>query len=171
MEKIYITGVPGIGKSTIVEEINKRGIFAFDIDFAEGLCAWRNKKTGKKIIGDSQSNLEWLNAHDWVCNAEKLKQLLSQDKEIIIAAGIAGNQEEYLHLFDKIFLLQCREATFLHRQMNRKGHDEFGKFPEERQYVLNFYKEFEQKIIARGATVINAEEPLEKVVDDIISKI
>ncbi len=55
--------------------------------------------------------------------------------------------------------------------MNRKGDDEFGKTPEERQYVLNFYKDFEQKLIAKGAIVINAEEPLEVIVDNIISKI
>ena len=94
MKRIYITGVPGIGKSTIVEELAKKGIFAFDIDFAEGMCAWRNKKTNEEIIGDVEYTEEWLAEHDWICNVEKLKETLKQDKEIIVAAGIARNQND-----------------------------------------------------------------------------
>lgn len=171
MKKIYITGVPGIGKSTVAKELNKRGIFTFDIDFVEGLCDWRNKKTNEKIDGDNKPNIEWLQAHDWVCNVEKLKEILNQDKKIIVAVGIAANQNRYLDLFDKIFLLQCKEKTFLDRMANRKGGNEFGEFPEERQYVLNFYKDFEQSLIARGAIVVNAEESPEVMVNSIISKI
>ena len=171
MEKVYITGVPGIGKSTIVEELNKKGIFAFDIDFADGLCAWRNKKTNEAIIGDVEYTTQWLAEHDWICNAEKLKETLKQDKEIIVAAGIAANQAEYLDLFDKVFLLQCSEKTFLDRMATRKDSTAFGKSLVERQYVLNFYKDFEQKLIAKGAIVINAEEPLEVMVDNIILRI
>ncbi len=171
MKRIYITGVPGIGKSTVVEELNKRGIFAFDIDFAEGLCDWRNEKTNEKVNGDGAHTIEWLNENVWVCDKEKLQEILNQDKEIIVAAGIARNQNDYLDLFDTVFLLQCNEKTFLDRMANRKGIDEFGKTEEERQYVLNFYKDFEQRLIARGAIVVNAEEPLETVVDAIISRI
>ena len=182
MKKVYITGVPGIGKSTIVKELNKRGIFAFDIDFAEGLCDWRNEKTNEKVNGDGPHTIEWLRENVWFCDGEKLKELLSQDKpsfakgydrarEIIVAAGIAKNQNEYLDLFDKVFLLQCSEETFLSRMANRKGDNEFGKSELERQYVLNFYKDFEQKLIARGAVVINAEEPLEVILNNIISKV
>ncbi|MSU60426.1 MAG: hypothetical protein EXS52_00735 [Candidatus Staskawiczbacteria bacterium] len=171
MKKVYITGVPGIGKSTIVEELIKRGIFAFDIDFAEGLCAWRNKKTNEEIIGDVEYTTEWLEAHDWICNAEKLKEILKQGKEMIVAAGIAANQAEYLDLFDKVFLLQCSEKTFLDRMANRKGDNEFGKSEVERQYVLSFHKDFEQKLITRGAIIVNAEESIDVVVNNIISKI
>jgi len=171
MKRIYITGVPGIGKSTVVDELNKRGVFAFDIDFAEGLCDWRNEKTGEKVNGDGQHSLEWLEDNVWFCDPEKLEEILGQDKEIIVAAGIARNQNKYLDLFDKVFLLQTSEQTFLNRMIDRNDHDAFGKTQEERQYVLNWYKDFEEKLIAEGAIVINAEEPLGVVVDNIISKI
>ena len=172
MKKVYITGVPGIGKSAVAKELNERGIFAFDIDLADWLCDWRNKKTNEKVNGDGEHTIEWLKENVWVCDAEKLKEILSQNKKnIVVAAGIARNQNDYLDLFDKVFLLQCSEKTFLDRMANRKGHDEFGKSQEERQYVLHFYKDFEQKLIARGAIIINAEEPIEVIVDAIISKI
>jgi len=163
MKKVYITGVPGIGKSTVAEELNKRGVFAFDIDFVEGLSAWRNKKTNEVVIGDVEYTAQWLAEHDWICNVEKLKEALKQDKEIIVAVGISANQAEYLDLFDKVFLLQCSEKTFLDRMAARKDGTAFGKSLVERQYVLNFYKDFEQKLVADGA--------IEVIVDNIISKI
>ncbi len=85
------------------------------IDFAEGLCGWCNEKTNEKVNGDGPHTIEWLKENVWFCDTEKLKEILNQDKEIIVAAGIARNQNDYLNLFDKVFLLQCSEETFLHR--------------------------------------------------------
>ena len=59
MKKVYITGVSGTGKSTITEELARRGIFAVSTDAIEGLCCWRNKKTREKIKYDFNGDENW----------------------------------------------------------------------------------------------------------------
>src|SRR5436309_1249680 len=100
--KIYITGVSGTGKSAIAKELEKRGILAFSIDEAEGLCNWVDRKS-QEIDNNYIPSIDWLNAHDWICNVEKLKKLLDSGKDLVIVTGISTNQDEYLNLFDKIF--------------------------------------------------------------------
>ena len=46
MNKFFITGISGVGKSAVVEELEKRGIKAFDLD-AMDLCLWKNKASGE----------------------------------------------------------------------------------------------------------------------------
>jgi len=50
MKKIYITGISGTGKSTIAEELNKKGIYSIDIDSEKfNLCHWKNKETKEAV--------------------------------------------------------------------------------------------------------------------------
>ncbi|MBI3335917.1 MAG: AAA family ATPase, partial [Candidatus Portnoybacteria bacterium] len=139
MPKIYITGVSGTGKSTLAKELNRLGIFAIDMDTVEGLCHWRNKKTGERTYYYSGIGRDWIEAHEWLCDIEKLKKLLKKDG-LVAVLGLASNQDEYLNLFDKVFLLHCGEKTFLHRLNTRKGKDEFARDPSEQEHILSWYK-------------------------------
>ena len=171
MKKNYITGVSGTGKSAIAEELNKRGIYTIDIDSSElDLCHWRNNKTQEKVYFEFGMDKDWMEAHGWYCDIEKLKKLLDVQRDIIFVVGLATNQNEYLNLFDKIFLLQCKEETFLERLETRTSND-FGKHPLEKGYILDFYKNFEKAMLEKGVFVVNAEEPLDVVMENIISKI
>ncbi len=173
MKRIYITGISGTGKSAIAKELEKRGVFAFSIDEVDDLCHWIDRKMGS-IAHDYQPTREWLDAHDWICDIEKLKQMLNFDKEVVIATGISTNQDEYLSLFDKILLLQCSEKTFMGRMEKRHKNPEensFGKHQAERDYAGAIYKDFEEKLLKLGAVSINVENPISVVVDEILSKI
>lgn len=169
MKKIYITGVSGTGKTTLVTEFNKRGIFAIDIDSTDGLCNWRNKITKEKTgLGVGK---EWLDAHEWFCDEDKLKDLVdNSNQEIVIVCGMPMNQDDFLDFFDKIFVLQCNEETFLNR-INTRTDNDFGKEEAEREFMLGLYQDFEQDLINSGAISINTERPIETVADDILSKI
>lgn len=172
-KKIYITGISGSGKSAIAKELKNRGIFAFDIEQADGLCSWVDKKTHQRV-SDYIPTRDWLEAHDWICDEEKLKEHINTAKDTIIVTGIATNQDDYLKLFDKIFLLQCKEKTFLNRLETRHtkpGENGFGKLAAEREYALKGYRDFEDKMIKVGAIPINAELPITEVADKILSKV
>ncbi len=171
-KKVYITGVSGTGKSTIVKEFTKRNIFSFDIDEVEGLCGWVNRKTQKKV-NDYQPSREWLEAQDWICDITKLKCLLAHDTDLIIAAGVATNQDEYLVLFDQVFLLKCDPAVSLQRIEYRfqTGRNNFGRHPEEREFVLRGREDYENKLIGQGAVPIEANNPIDSVADKILSGI
>lgn len=172
-KRVYITGVSGTGKSAIAQELEKRGFSAFSIDEMDGLCNWVDREK-KQIDNNYVPNLDWLNAHDWICDIEKLKSILNVDKDLIIVTGISTNQDDYLNFFDMILLLQCNENTFMqrmeHRHKNPQGNN-FGKYQVERDYAGAIYKDFENKLLKIGAISINAENPLEVVADEIISKI
>jgi hypothetical protein len=113
---------------------------------------------------------EWMKDHGWFCDIEKLKNLLSVEGDIIVAVGMITNQDEYLDWFDKIFLLQCNEETFLNRLDTRTSNN-FGKHPLEKEHVLSIYRDFENNLLRRGAMPINAEETIDVVVNNIFSKI
>lgn len=171
MKKIYITGVSGTGKSTMAEELNKRGIYTIDIDSSKfDLCHWKNKETKEKAYFEYGMGKDWMEAHGWYCDIEKLKKMLDVPKDVVVVVGLATNQNEYLNLFDKIFLLQCKEETFLERIDERTSND-FGKHPMEKIYILDFYRNFEKVFIEKGAIPINVEESIETVVNNIVSKI
>lgn len=170
MKKVYITGFSASGKSTVAKELNKKGILTFDIDAVPGLCHWRNKETFKQADYYSGIGKDWIETHEWVCDIEILKQLLSTTNDKIVVVGIASNQSSYLSLFDKILFLHCPEATLIHR-LNTRTENDFGKDPSEQKLLLSWHKEFEEKYMKRGAIPINTERPMLEVVDEIISKI
>jgi dephospho-CoA kinase len=171
MANFYITGTSGVGKSTVVKELNARGIFAYDIDAVPKLCHWRNKATGIKADWHSGIGRDWLEAHEWICDEAMLKKMLKNDAVDTVIAGLAFNQNDFLNLFDKIILLHCEEKTFLHRLDIREGEDAFAKDKSEQKYLLSWYREYEEEMVRRGAISINTEDPLEVVVEKIITEI
>lgn len=170
MAKYYITGVSGVGKSAVVQELNKKSIPSFDIDAVENLCEWRNKISNEVADYYPGIGMEWLKAHDWICNTTMLKKLIDSQKNNVVIAGVASNQEEYLDLFDKIFLLQCQPETFLHRINNRTEND-FAKNKSEQDHILGWYKDYEIRMIKHGAIPIDTEKSLDQVVEQILSLI
>ena len=160
--KIYITGVSGVGKSTLIKELNKKGLLSFDVDSIHGLCHWRNKKTGKKAHHHSGIGKDWLDAHNYICNLKKLKKLINK-KPLVAVAGVVSNQKEVLKLFDKMFLLHCKEKVFLKRLSIRTNND-FAKDKTEQRHVLSWYKEFEKEMLAKGAIPLDTSKDSQKII-------
>src|SRR3989344_7767959 len=119
MSKIYITGISGVGKSTLGIELNKRGIISFDLDAIKGLCHWQHKSTKERAHYYTGIGKDWLDAHDYICDQKKLEALLSEQKGNVAVLGLASNQDDFLSLFDKLFLLHCKKEVFLHRLNTR----------------------------------------------------
>ncbi len=167
---IYITGVSGTGKTAIAETLKAKGIYAISMDEEPGLCSWRHKATGREVTDEVPLNRELIDAHDWVCDTELLKKLLAVGKDAVVVLGFAANQDEFLGLFDKILLLQCKPETFLKRIQERKDND-FGKDKGAQEWILGWYKGFEDDLLRKGAVPIDVEESLEKVVGKILAEI
>lgn len=171
MGKFYITGIAGTGKSTLAKELEKREIRIIDIDAMPELCHWKNKISGEKAEYYSGIGKDWIEAHDYICDKDKLMKLFdSYDNSTIVVFGIASNQEDYISLFDKVFLLHCKEETFLHRLKTREEND-FAREKSEQEQVLSWYKDFEDKMLKNGAIPINTDAPISIVADQIISQI
>ena len=166
--KIYITGIPGVGKSSLIKELKKRGMPAFDLDSIKGLCQWKNKKTGKNAKWFSGVEKDWFENYDQLCDKIKLKNLIKGKNKVFIA-GLVSNQNNFLDLFDKIFLLRCKKRTFLKRILERKD-NQFGKSSIEQKMLAEWHKEFEQDTMKKGAEPIDAEKSISDITKEILSK-
>jgi gluconate kinase len=106
----------------------------------------------------------------YICDKEKLINLINNSpKEIVAVAGLFNNRSELRDLFDKVFLLQCKEETFLKRIIERENHN-FGKHILEQENILSWYKNFEKETLDEGAMPINTDKLLDSVVDEIFKQ-
>ncbi len=170
MKKIYITGVSGTGKTTIAKELSRRGFYTISIDEVDGLCSWVHQGTREKHGGkDTKLTPEFVHAHDWICDIEYLTRLLNKNVDVAFVLGMAGNQNNFLPMFDKILLLQCSPETFSKRIDMRTDND-FGKDPHIKKGILGRYQTYAKEILAKGAISINTEKPIDQVVDEVIKQ-
>jgi len=167
--KILITGVAGTGKSTISKALNERGIISIDFSDIPDFCYWRDKTTKEKVEYSPVSDIKWLDSHERICDIKKLKEVLSQHKDLVITGVVSGNQTEYFNLFDKVLLLRCSPETLIHRMQTRETL--WGKTEAERNHTIRWQKVFDFKCLSNNVISINTEGTLDAVMDKIITQV
>lgn len=167
--KVMITGVAGTGKSTISEELNKRGIYSIDFSDVPGLCFWQDVNTGEKVDYVPINDPGWFNTKDRFCDKDKLKEIVSEKEDIVVTGVASGNQADLFELFDKVLLLQCNSETFVERMINRDK--VYGKTKTERDDIVEWQKTFDPEMIQAGAIPVSTEGAIEETIEKVISLI
>ncbi|HEY0010315.1 MAG TPA: AAA family ATPase [Candidatus Paceibacterota bacterium] len=157
--KIFITGVSGTGKTSIVRELKRQGENALDID---DYCHWETKDTHIVVDWEAAASDEWYKNHEWICDIETLRAQLSTSKNIIVA-GHSHNLKEYLDSFDKVFVLTCSDKTITQRIAARTDKD-FGQHPADGARILEWNKSLPAYMQKLGAEALDAECPTEVTV-------
>jgi dephospho-CoA kinase len=163
--KIYVTGVSGTGKSTLVRELTARGVNAIDLD--EGFCHWRKREDGGRVLWEPGRDDAWYDAHGWICEIASLKDALEEQEDAVVV-GLSSNQDQYWKLFDRVYVLTASAETIIHR-LNTRVDNEYGKHPREQKRLLAWHKTFEKEMIEKGAFPLDGERPVEDVADDIVA--
>lgn len=169
--RVLITGIGGSGKTTTVEELNKRGDIGIDLD-KTGLCYWENKETGRKEAYTAGAGSAWIENHSWKLDISALRKLLSMypvDSNVYIAGKIASSQfEEVSNLFDKIFLLRPSDEVLAHRQSTRTNkRNNFAMSKDEQEHLRTKRGNFEKICMDNGAVLIDADQTVEDVTSEI----
>ncbi len=169
MSLYYITGPPGVGKSTIQKELRSRDYEAYDIDEPR-FGGPVNLKTGESttVPPIEQRSEAWFAEHEWRVSRpaiEKLK-LQAKNKQVYLC-GTATTDGLVWDLFDKVFYLNVDEMTLRKRIASRVDND-FGKTEHELALILERYRQAQRKLDSFHATVIDANTTLDETVALIV---
>ncbi len=169
MKKYYITGISGNGKSTIAKKLKENNISAIDID-EDGLCKWVNKSSKELSHWHPGINRDFFEAHDYVCDQEKLFSDIQGKESPVFVVGLADNQKDFLDKFDKVFLFKC-DPIVLFERINKRIDNDFGKHEEEQKMILGWYRDFEKEMLDLGAIPIDTSKTIDEVYNNLLSEI
>ncbi|GAB3233408.1 AAA family ATPase [Glycomyces halotolerans] len=157
MKRVLLTGVSGVGKSTVVAELGARGYTAVDTDHG-GFCAPAPDVEPPRPAAEP----------DWVWHEDRMRRLLdTADGELLFVSGCVPNQGRFHPDFDHIVLLSAAPALVRHRLLKRTGND-YGKRPGELDKALRDQAEVEP-LLRSGATLeIDTSVPVGEVVERVL---
>lgn len=173
MPLVYITGSAGSGKSTVRKELVRRGYTAYDVD-EDKLKAWYNKHTNElaehqKPWDESLDDSEWRQNY-WLKverhRIEEIASIAKSNPKPVFVTGVNPNDNEIWDLFDKVIHLSVSNETLDHRLEHRTS--KYGKHPDDRENILKWNKTIDKINEGYGAVIVNAEQPLDRIVDDIL---
>jgi adenylate kinase family enzyme len=173
MSAIQITGCSGAGKSTIAAVLARRGLAAIDADDDQLLARFVDA-TGNVVEERDEPeapDLAWLARHSWAWNPARLDELIAAAAPATLyVCGGADNGLELADRFTQVFLLEIDEPTMLARLDARRDYHDWGRIGDTREYLRRRLPEIQDRLRAFGAIPIDARQPLDQVVDAILSR-
>jgi dephospho-CoA kinase len=146
VRRVLVTGMSGTGKSSALEELERRGFRVVDTD----LGGWS----------------EWVDG-GWYWREDRMAALLDENGDAtLFVSGCVSNQGKFYDRFDAVVLLSAPEDVLLERIESRTTND-YGKAPDERELVLFHLETIEPRLRQTSTLELDAARPLEDLVDDL----
>lgn len=122
MKRYHIAGMSGSGKTTLGERLAELGHIVVDTDAVPGLCRWFHLPSRTPVASAPAHPWprEWLEEHQWVWSASRLRELMDQAAEVVFVCGGAHNEEDFVNWFDLQFFLTTDDATIRARLQQRE---------------------------------------------------
>ena len=164
-----VEGVSGAGKTSVAEELERRGHHVIHGDRV--LAYYGDPQTGEPLERPAQQSeadrIAWGHPR-WIWPVDRVKGLLAdQTHAMTFFCGGSRNSHHFIDLFDEVFILEVDVDT-LDRRLARRGDDEFGGRPLERQLVMRLHATKED--IPHRGIVIDATAPIAQVIDAILAQ-
>jgi shikimate kinase len=149
MQKVFLTGMSGVGKSSVIQSLRKMGFDALDMD----------------DIGWSSFN----DAGHQIWNEGRLQHALnSAAGDAFFVAGCAENQVRFYPQFTRIVLLSAPWTVMVERIMGRQD-NAYGRKPHELQAIRMNMEEIEPLLRKSSTHEIVTTGPLEVVVEKVLN--
>jgi hypothetical protein len=159
IRNFLIEGVSGTGKTTVCNELQRRGYHSIHGD--RELAYQGDPETGTPTDGFKHEH------HIW--HVDKVKALVAnQDEAVTFFCGGSRNFSKFIDLFDGVFVLEVDLETCLRRIDERVALDptDWGGRPEEREIISRLHQTKEG--IPINGIIIDATASIDHVVDEII---
>jgi thymidylate kinase len=171
---IYITGIPGSGKSAVCSELKQRGYTAYDTD-NDSIAFFYNNATSKAIkkhVPAEDRTPEWRTQHTWKADRETVEKLIadSQAESLFLCGVTANDVSELWDLFSQVFALNVGDEQALRRRIVDRDEDGYGRNAHELDALLQWQRTAAAQYKELGAILVDASQPLDKVVDAILAQ-
>jgi thymidylate kinase len=159
-----VEGLSGAGKSSVYEELIRRGHKAVSTD-----TAW-------SYHADPDTGLPGgpIQHDNWVWDRQKaVSELESPDPEVLFVCGSSRNRDRFAPYFTKIFNL-CIDDETMRRRLHERTADDWELGPDDRyeellamaiELMLELNRSDEK---LDGAIDVDATQPLNQVVDELL---
>lgn len=169
MSAVLITGCAGAGKSAIAAVLDRQGLACIDDDEDAFLARFVDTASGVVAEEPAEPDFAWLSRHSWEWDPGRLDGLIrAAAVGTLYLCGGADNQLELADRFTQVFLLEIDEFTMLAR-LDARQDNEWGRAGDSREYIRRLRPGYQDRLRASGAIPIDARQPLDQVVDAILS--
>jgi adenylate kinase family enzyme len=150
MTIVLVTGMSGVGKSTALAELERRGHRVVDTDYGD----WSEDVPS---ADDGESERLW--------REDQIEALLTEHSGgALFVSGCVRNQVKFYPRFHAVVLLSAPEGVVLDRVATRRT-NEFGKTGAERGRILRDLREVEPLLRAGATAEIDTRRPVGEVAD------
>ena len=144
MARVLVTGMSGVGKTTLLEAVASRGYCTVDTDYD----------------GWTLSNGLWDEA--------RIEALLA-DNDTIAVSGTVENQVRFYDTFDDVILLSAPIEVLLERVRTR-ANNPYGRSPEQQAAIRRYVREVEPLLRRRATVELDGRRPVPELAD-IVEKL
>jgi dephospho-CoA kinase len=139
--RVLVTGMSGTGKTTVLDELRRRGHLTVDTDY-----------------GDWQ-------LPDGTWDEVRMAVLLAENSDLVVS-GTVENQGRFYDRFDHVVLLSAPVQVLLDRVQQRRNNP-YGKSVEQRAEIVNFTLTVEP-LLRKGSTLeLDAQRSVLELADAI----
>jgi shikimate kinase len=141
MTRVLVTGMSGAGKTTVLDELRRRGHLTVDTDYD----------------GWTTPDGSW--------DEPRMDELLARHSELMVS-GTVENQGRFYDRFEHVVLLSAPLDVLIDR-VSRRTNNPYGKTPEQQAEIAQ-YVESVEPVLRRGATLeLDGRRPVAELADVI----
>lgn len=157
---LLLTGISGVGKSSVVEALAARGLRAVDLDtdaYSEWVEADDSDPLGPPVAP----------GRDWQWRADRVRALLDSAEGDLFVSGCAPNMGPLVRQFDYVVLLSAPASLIAERLLTRTNNP-YGQLPGEVERVIAQKQTVEPLLRRAAGHEIDTSAPLAEVVAAVL---